>query len=315
MILVVGGLGFVGSNVVEALARMGQEVVVTRHRRGDVPAFLESHSALVSFEQADAARTEDLLRVGETHQIDSIIHMGGSFTPGAPSPIVDLRGNFDQLVSILSVAEKWKVKRLTIASTVGVYAGAEGTRMTEEMPLPLEGSFSIPAHKKIIEIAASDFAKGSGIGTVCVRLPGMFGPWGNPNSMVLATRLVHAAVHQEQPALDRVFGGPRLDDGLDLCYIKDVALAIAMLHSAGALRHQIYNIGWGSPTFNRQLLESVIQIFPDADLALPPGRSPGPHVQFMDTGRLRRDTAFSPKYDLHVAVAEYADWLKAGNSR
>jgi UDP-glucose 4-epimerase len=35
----------------------------------------------------------------------------------------------------------------------------------------------------------------------------------------------------------------------------------------------------------------------------------------LDTERLRKDTAFSPKFDIQSGIADYVAWLKAGNAR
>jgi UDP-glucose 4-epimerase len=316
MILVVGGLnGFVGSNTTEALAEQGVDCVVTRHKNAEVPRFLEKYiDRHVFIESADATSTADLRKIGEKHKIDGIVDLMGVFTPAAKSPIPDLKAYFDMLVGVFQVAEDWKVNRLMFSSTGGMYFGLEVGPMDEERPLPLPSFHPLIAYQKIVEVGASEFARGSGISSICVRLGGMFGPCQDPGQGSLAQRLVHAALGGEPAELEGVFGACA-DDGVDLCYIKDVARAIALIQTAEKLPHDVYNVSSGRITLNRELVEAIEGAVPGFKADLPPGRSPGPPLPVMDTERLRADTGFSPAFDIHSAVRNYIEWLKAGNPK
>ncbi len=315
MILVVGGLnGFVGSNTTEALAERGLECVVTRHKNAEVPGFLQKYiDRSVFIESADATSIADLRKIGEKHEIDGIVDVAGGLTPRAKSPIPRLKGYFDMLVGIFQMAEEWKVKRLILSSTGGVYLGLPGP-VNEEHAIPLPSPFPLIAYQKIVEVAASEFARGSGIGSVCVRLLGMFGPWQNPAGGGLAQRLVHAAVSGKPPALEDAMLG-RTDDAVDLLYIKDVARAIALLQTAEKLSHNVYNVCSGNITPNRELVAAVEDVVPRFKVDLPPGRTPFPPFPVMETERLRADTGFSPAFDTRSGIRNYVEWLKAGNPK
>ena len=64
MILVTGGLGMIGAHTARALADLGQEVVVTTHRRSDVPSFLAGR---VTVESLDVTDRDAFLALADRH--------------------------------------------------------------------------------------------------------------------------------------------------------------------------------------------------------------------------------------------------------
>jgi UDP-glucose 4-epimerase len=314
LILVIGGLnGFIGSNTTEALVDLGKDCVVTRHENTEIPRFLQKHieHRRVTIEPADSTSIEDLRRIGEKHKIDSIVNMAGGFASGN-GPVRGLKGYFDMLDATFRMAQEWKVKRVTFSSTGGMYIGLQGT-VNEEAPLFLQSPFPILAYQKVVEVAAEQFAKKSGISTICTRLMGMYGPF-DGNQLGLPARLVHAAVGGKPANLKDVFFGHAEDTG-DLLYIKDLARAVALVHTAEKLQYDVYNIGSGKLTTNKELVEAVKSVAPGFKVDLPPGNFPFPPMPLMETKRLQADTGFVPKFDTQSAIRDYIVWLKAGNSK
>jgi UDP-glucose 4-epimerase len=314
MILVVGGLnGFIGSNTTEALVEHGQDCVVTRHENTEIPRFLQKHidHHHVIIEPADSTSIAELRKIGEKHKIDGIVNVAGGFASG-DGPVRGLKGYFDMLDATFRVAQEWKVKRVTFSSTGGMYLGLQGT-VNEEAPISLPSMFPILAYQKIVEVAADQFAKKTGISTICARLMGMYGPF-DGSQLGLEARLVHAAVSGKPPNLENVFFGNAEDTG-DLCYIKDLARAIALVHTAEKLQYDVYNIGSGKLTPNKEVVEAVKSVVPAFKVDLPPGHFPFPPMPLMETKRLQQDTGFTLKFNTESAIRHYVDWLKAGNPK
>jgi nucleoside-diphosphate-sugar epimerase len=65
MILVTGGLGMIGAHTARALVDLGHDVVVTSHRRTDVPSFL---ACKVSVERLDVTDREAFLALGDRYE-------------------------------------------------------------------------------------------------------------------------------------------------------------------------------------------------------------------------------------------------------
>ncbi|GLY74367.1 NAD-dependent epimerase/dehydratase family protein [Actinoallomurus iriomotensis] len=312
MILITGGLGFIGSHVARALLDLGETCVVTRRRTARVPEFLADEAGgRLLVEPVDVTDQDALLALGKRHTVSGIVHLAGAGI-GAGGTLDALTENTRGLLSVLRAAEVWEVPRVGIASTIGVYGGVPGDRLREDAPLPTASPHMIPAAKKAMEILALRAAADAGFAVVNFRIAAIWGPLGRAASPFFATpRLVHAAVNGEDP------GTLHAEDGIDMCYVKDCGRAIALLQTAGTLRHDTYNVGNGYATTNAEVAAAIRAVVPEARVDLSTGHDPaGPGATVcLDTERIREDTGYRPRYDVERAVADYVAWLRAGNER
>src|ERR1700722_9605032 len=145
MILVTGGSGFIGSHTVRALHGLGEPSVVMQRRSGQVPPHLADLPVVA--EQADVADLGSLRAIGERHEITGIVHLAGYPAPrGTVGGIEATQGLLDGLLNIARAAAEWGVRRVSLASTLGVYGGiAHSGPLTEDQPLDLS-ALLVPPH-------------------------------------------------------------------------------------------------------------------------------------------------------------------------
>jgi UDP-glucose 4-epimerase len=309
VILVSGGTGFIGSHTAQALVDLGHDCVVTgRRSTGDL-------DGSISFERVDVADREAMLGIGERHAIGGIIHLAdpalahlGDPSAGPSTLVADMRAGAGALFNMLECAIAWDVRRITVASTIGVYGGVPELRgVSEEQLLPMAaGGNVVAASKKGAELVVSLFRE-RGVDAIGARLPAVWGPRGRKQSRFFAApALIHAAVNGESPPTAYA------DDAIDMLYVKDCARAIALLQTAARLNHSTYNVGSGRATSNAEVVAAIKRAVPGAELPLEPGLSPDSAVAYLDTSRLQSDTDFEPEYDLDRAVADYLRWLTNG---
>jgi len=273
----------------------------------------------VFLEQADVTDLAALLDIGTRHKITGIVHLAGSvpWPPGADEPVLGARKAIGSLLNVVQAAADWQVRRVGVASTIGVYGGvaAKGP-LSEDTPLPMAAFHVIPAFKKIGELLGDYLAGVAGIEIVNYRIS-PWGPGGNPASPFTALpQIVHAAARGTNPDFSALRAPAYADDGIDVCYVKDCARAIALLQLAPQLRHRTYNIAAGQTLTNQEVADAVKAIVPDARIELP-SREPAGSGQRMclDIGRLRADTGYERAYGTEAAVADYIAWLRAGHER
>lgn len=313
MILVTGGSGFIGSHTVRALHDLGEASVIIQRRTDQVPAHLADLPVIA--ERADVADLGALRAIGARHQISGIVHLAGYPAPGSTAAGIDsTQGLLDGLLNITRVAHEWGVRRMGLASTIGVYGGIEtGSPLTEDLPLHLTAPHPIPRWKKISELLGEQLAEAAGVEIVNLRISGTWGPLGHEDPFFAAPALIHAAASGKPLDLSGLLAPPRAGDGLDLCYVKDTGRAIALLQTAGQLRHRTYNVASGRVTANADVIAAIRETVPESVLELPEGT--GRSGSALDITRIRDDTGFEPHYDTARAAADYIAWLQAGNER
>ena len=101
MILITGGLGFIGSHTVQALLDAGEECVVVQRSHAEVPA--GRFTAPIAVEQADATDLGALLAIGQRHRISGIVHLAGSmpWPPSSEPPVEAASRSLGSLFNII----------------------------------------------------------------------------------------------------------------------------------------------------------------------------------------------------------------------
>jgi UDP-glucose 4-epimerase len=314
MILITGGLGHIGSAVVRALQDMGEECVLVQRRSPAIPD--GRFAAPVTVVQADVKNLDALRAVGRDYTITGIIHMAGSMPwPPDPdeAPVHAAQEALGGLFNIIQVAQEWGVQRISLASTIGVYAGLPNTgALSEELPVPLTAPHVIPTFKRISELLGNHLAKATGLEIIHLRISGAWGPLGHlPNFAFPAPQFVNAAATGTPVDLSGVGGRLKADDGLDLCYVYDIGRATALLQTADSLTHATYNVAAGRMTTNNEVITAIKSVVPEFEVELKPGTSVPP--SYLDITRLHQDTGYEPEWDVERSVADYIAYFRAGN--
>lgn len=305
MILITGGLGFIGSHTARALLDLGEECVLAQRR----PSSGFPGATIV---RVDIGDREAFLDIGTRYPISGIVHLAGAW--GTGGPIEDARLGVNGLLTVFEAARAWGVRRVCVASTIGVYGGVRAPApYREDMPLPMTAGHPIPAFKKIGELLSDYVADTSELDVISMRIGAVWGPGGRPVSQFFVVpQLIHAAVNGTTPPRVHTKGA------MDLCYARDCGRAIAMLQTADRLNHRVYNVSSGTPSTHADVVAALRKATPEASFDLVDERDPrwGDQEDVrLDITRLREDTGFAPAYELDAAVADYVAWLRAGNER
>ena len=311
MILIIGGMGFIGLHTARRFLDGGENVVITQFQTRREPDFIKDDlGKRVIVERLDVTSGNELMDIVRKHKVTGIVDLVAPAL-GALSPGEDFRVNMLGLINVLEAARLFDVRRVTLGSSIGVYSGLRHGPFTEDALLPIASGNPTETWKKAWEITGLHYADRSGLDVVSARLSGIYGPLYHTLAN-LPSRFCHAAVKGVAADYSGARGGaPFADDAGDFCYVKDCAAGIYQVHTAEKLPNRIYNIAAGEGKTNQQLADAVKTVVPTAELPLQPGGGPRSRPDsWLDTTRAREDVGYKPAFTLEQAVADYIGWLR-----
>jgi nucleoside-diphosphate-sugar epimerase len=313
MILLTGGSGFVGLNVVEQLLARGEEVLVFDLRPPPAP-FSKAH-----FVEGDVSHLVSVERVFKENRVDRLIHLS-AITAGAerdarePRRIAEV--NLFGTLNVVEAARNAGVRRFVHASTGALYGGAGigvGEPLDEERHRPVpESMYGIT--KYAAERSALRLAALWGLDVRIGRLAQVFGRWEHASGLRDRLSLPTEIARIARAGGEAVFPplGPT-----DYIYAPDVASALIALLDAQAPSHRLYHLGtgtaWALPEWCR-LLEKRFPKFrwresSEGCNVVP--LSPGTRTRFSNR-RLAEDLGWTPRFDLSAAADDFLAWLDRG---
>ena len=311
-VLITGGMGFTGLHTAKAFLDAGEDVAITWYQTWRAPDFIkDEYNRRVKVERVDVTSHHDILEVARKVEATQICHLA---VPGlgALSPAEDFRVNMTGLINVLEAGRLFGAKRISVASSQTVYAGLPQGPFREDINLPAQSRSNTEAFKKAWDVLAMHWGDRTGVEVVILRLGGIVGPLYHTLANLMS-RMVHAAVKGVEPDYGRG-GVPFAEDTQDWGYVKNLALAIQLLHTSEKLNHKIYNVGGGRAVTNQEVADSIRRVIPDARLPMQEGRGPRWRPNgYLDLTRLKEDTGYQAPYEIPEAVEDYIRWLQAGN--
>jgi UDP-glucose 4-epimerase len=314
MILIIGGMGFIGLNTALRFLEVGRPIVISQHSARRIPDVLKGEiGSRVQVAQMDVTNPYEVFEVVRRHKIESIVNL---MAPPARSlsTQADYHLYTAGLQNVMEAARTFGLKRVSLGSSVAVYGGIPAGPYREDTPLPVASPTQVSAFKKGMEMHAHFYAGQSKLDVVALRIGSIYGPlyysMHNPIS-----RLCHAAARNAEPDFsDRPDGKIFEDDQADWTYVKDVARGIQQVHTAEKLEHRIYNIASGRASSNRDAFQAVLKAVPGARCsALKPGKSTGAANNPATDLSRAAGVGYTPEYSLETGIAAYIDWLRTNS--
>src|SRR5258705_13604811 len=157
MILIVGGMGFIGLNTTLRFLEVGKPVVISQHSARRIPDVLKSEvGTRVQVAQMDVTNPYEVFEVVRRHRIESIVNL---MAPPARSlsTQADYHLYTAGLQNVLEAARTFGLRRVSLGSSVAVYGGIPSRPHPEDTPPPAVSPAPGPALKKGMEMPAHLF--------------------------------------------------------------------------------------------------------------------------------------------------------------
>ena len=138
-ILVTGGLGFIGSHTVVELAKENNEIIILDNLYNSKIEVLERLEKITGkkfkFYKYDLLNKEDVEKVFEENEIDSVIHFAGYKAVGesVKKPLMYYSNNLMSTLNLLNIMKKYDVKKFIFSSSATVYGSKETAICVESM--------------------------------------------------------------------------------------------------------------------------------------------------------------------------------------
>jgi len=303
--LVLGGAGFFGSHIAEALAREGQRVRIFDRPHVDRLERLRSDPRLEIF-TGDFLNPQSLAPA--LRGVHTVFHLVSTTLPqnSNDNPMYDVETNVLGSMRLLMLCRDAGVRKLVFASSGGTVYGVPRTLPISESH-PTDPICSYGIHKLAVEKYLQLARRLHGLEYCILRPANFYGP----------RQRLDVAQGAVGVFLDRALRGEAIDiwgDGSvvrDYLYAGDAAqAALSAARFEGEPR--VFNLGSGRGTSLNDLVSEIGKVLGrKIEVRYGPGRKVDVPANVLDVSLARQHLGWSPSTPLAEGLRRTVEWLRA----
>lgn len=294
-ILLLGGLGFIGKNLIEELKNDYNVIVFGRQPSQPNPDY--------TYYSGDFTKIETIEKILKKHKIDLIIHAISTTIPSNHDSIADIDSNVKSTIRLLDLMKQYHIPKIVFLSSGGTVYGLINERdgVSEDHP-----TYPISAHgvnKLTIEKYIYLYQRLHHIDYLILRLSNPYGEYHSSDQQGLINVTLKKIVRQEPIT---VWGNG--DVIRDYIYIKDCVKIIHQLINKN-ISNRIINVGSNQGHSINELLAIIRQHSGDFEVIYTAARNFDVPKIVLDTSTLRSfiDVQLTP---LPVGIENTYAWIK-----
>jgi len=301
-VLVTGGAGFIGSNLVRALVERGHRVTVIDNLVSTWSTrLIDDVADRIEFVHGDIRLPEDLERIG-AGPFERVYHLAASFANelSLDHPTVDMRSNVDGTSNVLALARR-------TGCELFVYTGSSSSYGDVPVPFAEDAVMRPYTPYAISKQVGETYVTSAGLPYAIFRLFNVYGPGDPPGRY-------RNAIPNMIRALDGVDGCIRIFGEAatrDFTYVDDV---VRVLLDAPRATGRVVNVGTGQETRVVDLARQLLRLYglPESRLRFEGARSWDRVVRrCASVERLRELFGWVPSTPLADGVQRAAEWMHA----
>ncbi|MEW6429113.1 MAG: SDR family oxidoreductase [Thermodesulfobacteriota bacterium] len=317
--LITGVAGFIGSNLLETLLRLGQRVVGLDNFSTGFRKNLEEVRSQVSADQwgrftliEGDIRSLDTCR-GACAGVDYVLHQAalGSVPRSVNDPITTNENNITGFLNMLVAARDAGVTRFVYAASSSTYGDHPGLPKVEDVIGRPLSPYAVT--KYVNELYADVFGRAYGLPTIGLRYFNIFGPRQDPSGAYAAVIPLWFAGLLAGKVCHINGDG---DTSRDFCYIDNCVQANLLAATAEAEAvNQVYNVAFGERTTLKELFflirDLVARQNPGAGEAEPSYRdfrAGDVRHSLADIGKARALLGYAPEFSVRAGLEKAAAW-------
>ena len=309
-ILITGGLGLIGHNIVQRLEQQGHKVFITdiRTNYGLIPQaeldYLISERrkkiATDRIHAIDVADRDGIDWLMRTYQPDTILHLA-SFPRQKVVNVNPQHGSqtmSEGLLNLLEAAKNHNISRFIYISSSMVYGDFDND-VAEDAVCSPQGQYGIM--KLAGEWLVKDYARRTGMGYIIIRPSAVYGPLDVEDRVI--SKFILTAM---RGGVIKVNGA---NETLDFTYVDDAADGIVAA-TVSEHKNKTYNI---TKSHSKTLLaaaELAVKIVGQGTIEVCDKDADFPSRGSLNISAARQDLEFDPKIDIDEGFQIYYEWLK-----
>lgn len=309
LFLVTGGAGFIGSNLCEALLKLGYRVRclddLSTGKQENVDLFIDNPN--YTFIQGDIKDFDTCMSACK--DVDYVLHQAawGSVPRSIEMPLFYCANNIQGTLNMLEAARQNNVKKFVYASSSSVYGDEEHLPKTEGVEGNLLSPYALT--KRCDEEWAKQYTKHYGLETIGLRYFNVFGRRQDPNGAYAAVipKFIKLLLNNERPTINGDGKQSR-----DFTYIENVVEAnLKACIAPNNVSGQAFNIAYGG----REYLIDIYYVLTkalkkDIEPIFGPDRPGDIKHSNADISKAKKYLNYEPEYDFARGLDEAIEWYK-----
>jgi UDP-glucose 4-epimerase len=251
LVLVTGGAGFIGSNLVRGLLERGDDVrVLDNFSTGNRANLEELDVEIVEGELRSYERVHNAVRGTEV-----VYHLGalGSVPRSVQDPLTSSAVNIEGTLNVLLAARDEGIRRVVFSSSASIYGSSREMPTTEASPPDPVSPYGVA--KLAAERYCVSFSRVyESFETVVLRYFNVFGPRQSPFSQYAAAVPLFITKIAAGEEID-VFGDG--EQSRDFTFVGNVVDATIRAGSVDGVSGEIFNVAAGAPASVNHVAETI----------------------------------------------------------
>src|SRR5215207_3906274 len=312
-VLVTGGAGFIGSNLVEHLiAEGGWNISVVDDlndfyspgtKRGNMAEVREKGE--FQFFEVDIRNAESLRPVFDENEFDTVVHLAAraGVRPSLKEPKLYAETNINGTLNLLELARDYEIKQFVFGSSSSVYG------INAKVPFSEDDRIRRPispyaATKAAGELLCHTYSHLYDIRTVCLRFFTVYGARQRPD---LAIHKFTKLITEGRPI--QLFG-----DGTtrrDYTYIDDIIQGVRAAIDYDGAMHEVFNLGESETTELKRLVELIEEnLGMKAIIDSQTMKQGDVNTNFADISKAKQLLNYAPKTKIESGIPKFVEWYQ-----